>query len=83
MGIAAEQLLNGMYTSYILLAMPLFILAAELMNIGSLTDRLLSSATRWSGRFRGGLGHVNIVAKRHLLPACRARPSPTPRASAR
>ena len=35
MGTAAEQLLNGMYTNYILLAVPLFILAAELMNIGS------------------------------------------------
>ena len=34
MGTAAEQLLNGMYTSYILLAVPLFILAAEFMNIG-------------------------------------------------
>ena len=34
MGTAAEQVLNGMYTNYILLAVPLFILAAELMNIG-------------------------------------------------
>ena len=34
MGTAAEQLLNGMYTSYILLAVPLFILAAEIMNSG-------------------------------------------------
>ena len=34
MGTAAEQLLNGMYTSYVLLAIPLFILAAEFMNSG-------------------------------------------------
>ena len=34
MGTAAEQLLNGMYTSYILLAVPLFIFAAEIMNSG-------------------------------------------------
>ena len=34
MGTAAEQLLNGMYTSYILLAVPLFIFAAEIMNPG-------------------------------------------------
>ena len=34
MGTASEQLLNGMFSSYILLAVPLFILAAELMNSG-------------------------------------------------
>jgi TRAP-type C4-dicarboxylate transport system permease large subunit len=38
MGTAAEQLLNGMYTNYVILAVPLFILAAEFMNIGSMTD---------------------------------------------
>ena len=49
-----------------LLAVPLFIFAAELMNIGSLTDRLLRFCDVLVGRFRGGLGHVNIVAKHHL-----------------
>ena len=34
LGTAAEQILNGMYNSYVLLAVPLFILAAEFMNIG-------------------------------------------------
>ena len=61
MGTAAEQLLNGMYTSYILLAVPLFILAAEFMNIGSITDRLLRFCNALVGRFRGGLAHVNVV----------------------
>lgn len=61
MGTAAEQLLNGMYTSYIILAVPLFILAAELMNIGSMTDRLLQFCNAAVGRFRGGLAHVNIL----------------------
>ena len=42
--------------------MPLFILAADLMNIGSLTDRLLQFCLVLVGRFRGGLGHVNVVA---------------------
>jgi tripartite ATP-independent transporter DctM subunit len=59
---AAEQLLNGLFNSYVLLAVPLFILAADLMNIGSLTDRLLNFCLVLVGRFRGGLGHVNIVA---------------------
>jgi len=61
MGTAAEQFLNGMYANYIILAVPLFILAAELMNIGSMTDRLLRFCDAIVGRFRGGLAHVNIV----------------------
>src|SRR5437773_7927845 len=62
LGTAAEQLLNGLYNSYVLLAVPLFILAADLMNTGSLTDRLLHFCQVLVGRFRGGLGHVNVVA---------------------
>jgi C4-dicarboxylate transporter, DctM subunit len=61
MGTAAEQLLNGMYTSYVLLAIPLFILAAEFMNTGSIMDRLLRFCNALVGRFRGGLAHVNVV----------------------
>jgi tripartite ATP-independent transporter DctM subunit len=61
MGTAAEQLLNGMYTNFIILAVPLFILAAELMNVGSMTDRLLRFCDAIVGRFRGGLAYVNIV----------------------
>lgn len=61
LGTVAEQLLNGMYTSYVLLAVPLFIFAAELMNIGSMTDRLLGFCNAFVGRFRGGLAQVNIL----------------------
>ncbi|MEX0955716.1 MAG: TRAP transporter large permease [Rhizobiaceae bacterium] len=61
MGTAAEQLLNGMYTSYILLAVPLFILSAEIMNSGSMTERLLRFCNALVGRFRGGLALVNVV----------------------
>src|SRR6266540_6418787 len=62
LGTAAEQILNGLYNSYVLLAVPLFILAADLMNVGSLTDRLLKFCLVLVGRFRGGLGHVNVVS---------------------
>ncbi len=62
LGTAAEQILNGLYSSYVLLAVPLFILAADLMNTGSLTDRLLKFCLLLVGRFRGGLGHVNVIA---------------------
>lgn len=61
-GIAAEQLLQGLYNSYALLAVPLFILAANLMSVGSMTDRLLNFCLAVVGRFRGGLGHVNIFS---------------------
>ena len=61
MGTAAEQLLNGMYTSYVLLAIPLFILAAEFMNSGSIMDRLLRFCNALVGRYRGGLAQVNVV----------------------
>lgn len=61
MGTAAEQLLNGMYSSYILLAVPLFILSAEIMNTGSMTVRLLNFCNALVGRFRGGLALVNVV----------------------
>ncbi|MBL8346432.1 MAG: TRAP transporter large permease [Rubrivivax sp.] len=61
MGTAAEQLLNGMYGSFLLLAIPLFVLAAEFMNTGSIMDRLLRFCNAIVGRFRGGLAQVNVV----------------------
>jgi tripartite ATP-independent transporter DctM subunit len=45
----------------VLLAIPLFILAAEFMNTGSITERLLRFCDALVGRFRGGLAHVNVV----------------------
>jgi len=61
-GIAAEQILQGLMNSYTLLAIPLFILASEIMNLGSLSDRLLAWCNALVGRFRGGMGHVNVVS---------------------
>jgi tripartite ATP-independent transporter DctM subunit len=61
MGTAAEQLLNGMMGSQLLLAIPLFILAAEFMNTGSIMARLLHFCNALVGRFRGGLAQVNVV----------------------
>src|SRR6185312_1508346 len=61
MGTAAEQLLNGMNASFLLLAIPLFVLAAEFMNTGSIMDRLLRFCNALVGRFRGGMAQVNVV----------------------
>ena len=44
-----------------LLAMPLFILAGELMNRGGVTKSLIDLSMALIGRMRGGLGHVNIM----------------------
>lgn len=61
MGTAAEQFLNGMYSNYIILAVPLFIFAAEIMNSGQMTERLLRFCNVIVGHFRGGLAQINVL----------------------
>jgi tripartite ATP-independent transporter DctM subunit len=61
LSLAGEQLIQSIYDGYILLAVPLFIVAANIMNAGSISDRLLDFCNAVVGRFRGGLGHVNIA----------------------
>jgi tripartite ATP-independent transporter DctM subunit len=61
-GVAGKVLMDGLYQSFILLAVPLFIVAANIMNAGTISDRLLQFCVALVGRFRGGLGHVNVVA---------------------
>src|SRR6478609_5326065 len=46
---------------FALMAVPFFILTAELMTGGSLSEALLRFASQFVGRFRGGLGHTNIL----------------------
>jgi tripartite ATP-independent transporter DctM subunit len=48
--------------NFTLLAIPLFILAANVMNIGSTTTRIFDFATALVGFTKGGLGHANVVA---------------------
>jgi TRAP-type transport system large permease protein len=62
LSLAGEQILQGLYESFVLLAVPLFIVAANIMNAGTISDRLLNFCVAAVGRFRGGLGHVNVVA---------------------
>jgi len=61
LGLVADQVLNGMYNSYVLLAVPLFIFAAAVMNSGTVSERLFEFALAIVGRLRGGLAHVNII----------------------
>ena len=71
-GLVVDQTMNGLYNSYLLLAVPLFIFVANLMNAGGVLDRLLAMALATVGRFRGGLAHVNVVAS--ARPAAATRP---------
>lgn len=48
--------------SFPLLAVPLFILAGNLMNTSGITDRIFTFARTLLGHVRGGLAHVNILA---------------------
>jgi tripartite ATP-independent transporter DctM subunit len=49
------------YNSFILLAVPFFVLAANLMNAAGITERLMDLTRCMVGQFRGGLAHVNVV----------------------
>ncbi len=62
LALAAEQIIQGLFESFVLLAVPLFIVAANIMNAGTISDRLLNFCVALVGRFKGGLGHVNVVA---------------------
>ena len=62
LALSAETMIQGLYDSFVLLAVPLFIVAANIMNAGTISERLLQFCVALVGRFKGGLGHVNIVA---------------------
>lgn len=49
------------YNSFILLAVPFFLLAANLMNSGKITEKLIELARVMTGWMPGGLGHVNVA----------------------
>src|SRR5690625_3732046 len=65
MGMQTDMLPNMIFTemdSFSYVAIPLFILAAELLNEGKLTDRIIEFSRSLVGSIRGGLAHVNILA---------------------
>ncbi|MFA7666630.1 MAG: TRAP transporter large permease subunit [Burkholderiaceae bacterium] len=59
--IIAQNLINGM-DSFSLLAVPFFMLAGEIMNVGGLSRRIVDFALALVGHVRGGLGYVAILA---------------------
>lgn len=61
LNIVPSVIVQGM-DSFILLAIPLFVLVGMIMNTGGITNRLLNVAVALVGHLRGGLAHVNVVA---------------------
>jgi tripartite ATP-independent transporter DctM subunit len=59
---AARQFLGGLNVKFILIAVPLFVFAAKVMNSGAVTEKIFKFANSLVGRWRGGMGHVNVVA---------------------
>jgi tripartite ATP-independent transporter DctM subunit len=57
----AQNMVAGV-DSFVLLAVPFFILAGELMNAGGISRRIIEMAQAWVGHLRGGLGFVAIAA---------------------
>ncbi len=60
-GLVAEQVCNGLYNNYVLLAVPLFVFAANLMNAGTVSERIFDFCRIVVGRMRGGLAQVDIL----------------------
>ncbi|MCI8995520.1 MAG: TRAP transporter large permease [Lachnospiraceae bacterium] len=60
--LVAEIFSSKMYNNFILLAVPLFIFAANIMNSSKVTDKIFDFAKVLVGRWKGGLGHVNVFA---------------------
>jgi tripartite ATP-independent transporter DctM subunit len=60
-GLAAEQIMTNLNENFVLLAVPLFIFAANVMNAGTISERLWSLCNAFVGRFRGGLAQVNVL----------------------
>ena len=76
--ILAQNVIGGA-DSFPLLAVPFFMLAGEIMNVGGLSRRIVDLALALVGHVKGGLGYVTILAAVPALGRCRARPWPTPR----
>jgi len=60
-GLGAEMVLNGIFGNFAALAVPLFIFAANIMDAGKISDRLLTFCLALVGRMPGGMAQVNIL----------------------
>ena len=61
MVVIGQKMVSGI-DSFLLIAIPLFIFAGNLMNAGSITEKIFNTARELVGWIPGGLGHANIIA---------------------
>ena len=59
---AATQFLTQLNVKFILIAVPLFVFTAKVMNTGKVTEMVFQFANIIVGRWKGGMGHVNVIA---------------------
>ena len=64
--LTVPQRMNASLDSFALLAVPLFILAGELMNTGGITERIVNFSRSAMGHFKGGLAQANILSNMFL-----------------
>ncbi len=60
-GLVVDQTMNGLYNSYLLIAVPMFIFVANVMNASGVIERLLKFGAAMVGHLPGGLAQVNVV----------------------
>ena len=61
LSLVVNQVMNTYYTNYVIIAVPLFIFTANVMNTGRVTEMIYNFALGLTGRMRGALGQVNIL----------------------
>lgn len=61
-GLLVDQVAGRLYSSYTLIAIPMFIFAANVMNAGTITDRIVRVAAFMFGRLPGGVAHANVAS---------------------
>lgn len=62
LGSVANHVMNTYYSNYVIIAVPLFIFTANVMNSGKVTEMVFKFATGLANGRRGALGHVNVIA---------------------
>lgn len=62
LSMVTSKVLDVFYSQYTIMAVPLFIFTARIMNSGKITNLIFEFANGLVGRFRGGTGHVNVIA---------------------
>jgi C4-dicarboxylate transporter DctM subunit len=60
-GLIVDQTMNGLYNSYLLIAVPMFIFVVNVMNASGVIERLLAFGGAMVGHLPGGLAQVNVV----------------------